>query len=138
MSLETEGKISLLVPFMERFVTQSKLFLIFTKTLYSHKTAYFVNNLYNAYKNADGNSKSNITQLNLWKLTFWKQPVIAKHEIKVSVILANKSEVKAKNFIIPISFYGNYLVLRTRLFPSSFLCLSSSKTFSRHLRNKKQ
>ena len=40
-------------------------------------------------------------------MAFWKQPVIAKDEIKVSVILANKSVVKAKNFIIPISFYGN-------------------------------
>ena len=40
-------------------------------------------------------------------MTFWKQSVIAKGEIKVSVILANKSEVKAKNFVISISFYGN-------------------------------
>ena len=41
-------------------------------------------------------------------MTFSKQPVIAKDEIKkVSAILANKSEVKAKNFVIPISFYGN-------------------------------
>ena len=37
------------------------------------------------------------------------QKIIAKDEsvIEVSVVLANKSEVKAKNFIIPISFYGN-------------------------------
>ena len=91
MNLEIEGKISLLVTFIQWFVTQSKLSLIFTKTLlFPHKTAYFSNNSHNAYKNADG-----------------KQPVIAKDEIKVSVILANKYEVKAKNFIIPISVYGN-------------------------------
>ena len=91
MNLEIEGKISLLVTFIQWFVTQSKLSLIFTKTLlFPHKTAYFSNNSHNAYKNADG-----------------KQPVIAKDEIKVSVILANKYEVKAKNFIILISFYGN-------------------------------
>ena len=53
------------------------------------------------------NSKFNILKLNPLKMTFWKQPVIAKDEIKVSVILANKSEVKAKNFVISISFYGN-------------------------------
>ena len=98
----------MLVTFIQRFVTQSQLSLIFTKTLlFPHKTAYFSNNSHNAYKNADGNSKFNITKLNPWKLTFWKQTVIAKDEIKVSVILANKCEVKAKNFIIPISFYGN-------------------------------
>ena len=36
---------------------------------------------------------------------------MAEDEIKISVILANKYEVKAKNFIIPIfnlsSVYGN-------------------------------
>ena len=32
---------------------------------------------------------------------------IAKDEIEVSVILANKYQVKDKNFITPISFYGN-------------------------------
>ena len=37
-------------------------------------------------------------------MTFWKQPVTAKDEIKVSVILPNKYEVKAKHFIIPISW----------------------------------
>ena len=31
---------------------------------------------------------------------------IAEDEIKVSVILADKYKVKAKNFIISISFYG--------------------------------
>ena len=91
MNIETESKISLLLTFIQWFVTQSKLSLIFTKTLlFPHKTAYFSNNSHNAYKNADG-----------------KQPVIAKDEIKVSVILANKYEVKAKNFIISISVYGN-------------------------------
>ena len=45
------------------------------------------------------------------KNDFLKQPVIAKDEIKVSTILANKSEVKAKNLVILISFYGNKLVV---------------------------
>ena len=54
-------------------------------------------------------------------MTFWKQPVIAKDKIKVSVILANKYQVKAKNLIISMSFYGNYLVVTPRLFPSLFL-----------------
>ena len=53
------------------------------------------------------NSNFNILKLNPLKMTFSKQPVIAKDEIKVSAILANKREVKAKNFVIPISFYGN-------------------------------
>ena len=121
LNLEIEGKISLLVVFIQRFVTQSKLSLIFTKTLlFPHKTAYFSNNSHNAYKNADGNSKFNISKLNAWKLTFWKQLVIAKDDIKVSVILANKYEVKAKNFIIP-EFHH----------PKNFM-------ISRHLKNKKQ
>ena len=85
-----------------------KLSVIFIKTLlYPYKTAHFSNNSHNTYKNADGNSKFNISKLNAWKLTFWKQLVIAKDCIKVRVILANKYEVKAKNFIIPISVYGN-------------------------------
>ena len=46
---------------------------------------------------------------------------IAKDDIKVSVVLANKYEVKAKNFFIPISGYGNELVVTPRLFPSLFL-----------------
>ena len=55
----------MLVTFIQRFVTQSQLSLIFTKTLlFPHKTAYFSNNSHNAYKNADGNSKFNITKLN--------------------------------------------------------------------------
>ena len=82
------------------------------------------------------NSKFNILKLNPSKMTFRKQPVIAKDEIKISAILANKSEVKAKNFVIPISFYSNELVETPRLFPSLFSLLSSSKTFSRHLKNK--
>ena len=82
---------------------QSKLSLIFTITLYFlHKTAYFLNSSNDAYKNADDNSKFHITKVNRWKFNFWKQPIIAEDEIKVSVILANKYKVKAKNFIIPI------------------------------------
>ena len=50
------------------------------------------------------NSKFNILEINPLKVTFSKQLVIAKDEIKVSVIPANKSEVKAKNFVIPVSF----------------------------------
>ena len=65
MNLEIEGKISLLVTFIQRFVTQSKLSLIFTKTLlFPHTTAYFSNNSHNVYKNADDNTKFNITKLN--------------------------------------------------------------------------
>ena len=49
LNLETEGKISLLVTFIQRFIVQSKLSLIFTKTLlFPHKTAYFWNNLHDA------------------------------------------------------------------------------------------
>ena len=63
MNLETEGKINLLVTFIQRFVTQSKLSLIFTKTLlFPHKTAHFLNLLHDTYKNVDGNSKFNITK----------------------------------------------------------------------------
>ena len=106
MNLETEGKISLLVTFIQRFVTQSKLSLILTTgLLFPHKAAYFSNNSHNSYKNADGNSKFKLTKLNPWKLTVCKQSVTAKDEIKVTAILAKKSEVK--NFIILISFYGN-------------------------------
>ena len=64
MSLETEDEISLLVSFIQRFVTQSRLLLIFTKTpLLSHKTAYFSHRSHDTYKNVDGNSKFNITKL---------------------------------------------------------------------------
>ena len=105
MNLETEGRISFVVTFIQRFVTQSKLSLIFTETLlFSQKLACFSNNLHDACQNADGNSKFNVTKLNPWKLSFWKQSVMAKDEIKVSVILANKSKFKAENFIIPIPF----------------------------------
>ena len=108
LNLEAEGKISLLVTFIQWFVTQGKLSLIFNKTLFfPHKTAYFSNISHDAYKNADDNPKFNINKLNPWKMTFQKQPITAEDEIKVSVILANKYKVKAKNFIIPISFYGN-------------------------------
>ena len=72
------------------------------------------------------------------KIDFLKTTGIAKDDIKVSVILANKHEVKAKNFIIPISVYGDKLVVTPRLLPSLFLFLSYSKPFSRHLKNKKQ
>ena len=126
----------MLLSFIQRFVTQSKSSLIFTKILsFLHKT-YFSNNLHHTYKNADGNSKFNTTKLNPWKLTFWKHPVIAKNEIKVSVLRTTKSDFKAKNFIILISFYGNYLVVTPRLFPSLFLFISSAKTLSKHLKNK--
>ena len=68
-----------------------KVSLIFSKRLlFPRKKAYFSNKSHIAYKNADGNSKFNITKFNPWKLTVWKQPVMAKDEIKVSVILANK------------------------------------------------
>ena len=41
---ETEGKAYLVVTFVQRFVTKSKLSLIFTETLlFSHKTTYFLN-----------------------------------------------------------------------------------------------
>ena len=56
LNLEIESKISLLVTFIQRFVTQSKPSVVFTKAqLFSHKTAYFSNNSHNTYKN--GNSK---------------------------------------------------------------------------------
>ena len=56
LNLEIESKISFLVTFIQRFVTQSKLSVVFTKALlFSHKTAYFLNNSHNTYKN--GNSK---------------------------------------------------------------------------------
>ena len=59
--LETEGKIYLLVTFI-RFITQSKLSLIFTETLlFPYKTEYFLNDRHDSCKNADG--KSDITRL---------------------------------------------------------------------------
>ena len=111
MNLENEGKISLLVTFIQRFVTQSKLSLMFTKTLlFTHKTTYFFNNSHDPYKNEDGNSKFYITKLNSWKWTFLKQAVIAEDKIKV--ILANEYMVKTKNFIIPIFFYEDYFPVK--------------------------
>ena len=74
--LKIEGKNYLLITFMQRLVTQSKLSLIFTKTLlFPHKIAYFLNDRHELYKykNADGNSKSSISKLiQFSKLTFWK------------------------------------------------------------------
>ena len=98
LTLETECKAYLPVTFIQRFVTKSNLSLIFIETLlFSQKTAH------DSYKNADGNSTSYRTKLIPFsQLTFWKQPIIAEDEVKVSVILANKYKVKAKNFIIPI------------------------------------
>ena len=65
MNLEIGDKTNLLVTFIQRFVTQSKLSLILTKTpLFPHKTAYVSNKLHNAYKNAEGNSNFSITNLN--------------------------------------------------------------------------
>ena len=113
MNLATEGKINLLVIFI-RFVTQSKLSLIFTKTLlFPHKAACFSNKPRGAYKNADGNSKFHITKLNPWKLTFWKQRIMAEDKIKVSVTLANEYKFEDKNFIILI-FQSPVLILRYR------------------------
>ena len=73
MNLEIDGKVSLLVTFIQGFVTQSKLSLIFTKTLLlTHKKAYFSNNLHNAHKNADGNSKFKFNQVKSLKFNFLK------------------------------------------------------------------
>ena len=56
--LETEGKINLLVTLIQWFLTQSKQSLILTKTLFfPQKTAYFLNDWHDSYKNAGGNSK---------------------------------------------------------------------------------
>ena len=87
---------------MQRFATQSKLPSFHWNTLFPYKTVYFWTTLQKRlYKNADGNSKF----ISFSKLTFWKQPIIAEDEIKVSIVLANKYKVlkvKAKNLIIPI------------------------------------
>ena len=72
------------------------------------------------------------------KTEFLKTTGIAKYDIKVGVILANKYEVKAESFIIPFSVYGYQLFVTSRLFPSLFFFLSSSKLFSWHLKNKKK
>ena len=88
--------------------------LIFTETLlFLYKTAYFFNDRHDSYKKADGNSNSYVTNLILFsQLTLNIKANIAEDEIKVSVILADKYKVKAKNFVFPIfnflsSFYGN-------------------------------
>ena len=41
------------------------------------------------------------------KTDYLKKPVTAQEEIKASVSLANKCNVKAKSFVVAISFYGN-------------------------------
>ena len=65
MNLETEDKNSLLVTSTQRFVTQSKLSLMFTKTLlFPYKIAYFLEISHKAYKNADNNSKFSTSKLN--------------------------------------------------------------------------
>ena len=46
-----------------------------------------------------------ITKLNARKLTFRKQPIIARDEIKVKVSRVNKCKVKAKDFIILIIYF---------------------------------
>ena len=57
LTLETKGKAYLLVTFIQQFVTKSKLSLVFTETLlFPHKTAYFLNDRHDSYKNADVNS----------------------------------------------------------------------------------
>ena len=120
MNLETKGKINLTATFIQRFVAQSKLSLVFPKTLYFHAKQLIFRITHMTLKNAD-NWKFPITKLNHW-LTFRKQPIIAGDEIKVNVILATKYKVKAKNFIIP-TFY----------FPVSFLLYKvcdNTSTFS--------
>ena len=92
MNLENEGKINLLVTFLQRFLTQCKLSLIFTKTLY-----FYIK--YDALKNAD-DPKFHITKLNPWKLTCRKQPITARDEIEVNVILATKYKVSFLLYIV--------------------------------------
>ena len=58
----------------------------------------------------DSDSKSHITKIiPFWKLAFW-QPIVAKAEVKVSVNLAIKYNVKAENFIIPIFYFVDFFV----------------------------
>ena len=107
INLETEGKINLLVTFIQLFVTQSKLSLIFIKILiFPYKTAYFLNNSHDSYKNAGGNSKIPLLKIDFLK----KQSIKAKAEVKASVNLANKYKVKAKNFIIPIFYFSVFFL----------------------------
>ena len=111
--LETESKIFVLVTFIQRFVTQSELCIVFTKMLlFSQKTKYFLNERHDSYKNADGNWNSYITKLiPSSKLTFQKQLIKAKAEVKVSV---NQNKVKVKNFIIPIFYIFHKKVEKVR------------------------
>ena len=65
MNLETKSKSGLLVTFIQRFVIQSKLYLLINKTLlFPHKTVFFSSNSHDAYKNADGNSNFYVIKLN--------------------------------------------------------------------------
>ena len=125
MNLETEGKINLLVTFIQRFVTQSKLSLIFTKTLYFHikQPIFRITHMTHSRMQM---TQSFITKLNHWKLIFRKQPIIAVDEIKVNVILTTKYNVKSKNFIIaifyfPVSFLLYTVCRNTSTFISFFL-----------------
>ena len=100
------------------------------------KTAYFSNNSHDSLKNAD-DSKFHITKLNPWKSTFQKQPITARDEIKANVILATIYKVKAKTFIIPIFYFSvSFLLYIVCCDTSAFSFFLSSKTFSRHLKNK--
>ena len=55
LTLETEGKMYLQVTFIKRFIIQSQLSLIFNETvLFPHKTAHFLNDRHDSYKNTDG------------------------------------------------------------------------------------
>ena len=66
--------------FIQRFVTQSQQSLIFTETvLLPHKTAYFLNDRHDSYKNANDNSNSYITKsISFSKFIFSKQPITAE------------------------------------------------------------
>ena len=126
MNLETEGKISQAVPnFLKHYYFHIKqpIFLI---THITHTRMQMTTQ--SLYKYI----------IKFLKIDFLKTTGIAKDDIKVSVILAKKYEVKAKIFIIPVSFYGNKLAVTPRSFPSLFLFLSSPKPFSRHQKSKKQ
>ena len=67
------------------------------------------------------------------KIDFLKTNGIAKYDIKVSVILANKYEVKAKNFIIPISDYTSTIsifILVSFFFEAFFTVSKEQKTMN--------
>ena len=86
-------------PFLQN--TSGRLLLLFP-----HKTAYSSNNS-QRIQECRWQLKVDISTYKFLKIDFLKTTGIAKDDIKVNVILANKYEVKAKNFIIPISVYGN-------------------------------